>query len=354
MTKSLKDAFYFQAKACQFQAKACQDLGSPFMHQLMMILGNQLTPDTPLTKRLFEWPGDLGPAGASLPLRLAGSLHSLSRQGKGELNKVYPPNIVTDENLWKVVSNILQSESIYINKFIDNPPQTNEVRRGAVLLAAGHWLAEKFKLPIQLFELGASAGLNLMWDRFELIVKNQSFGQSGSLVSLSPEWEGPLPEQTRPSIIGRSGVDLLPLDPVCDRDRLLSYLWPDQPQRIALTDAAIDIAEAKVDKADAIDWLSQRLAAKEGVMQLVYSTVAWQYLSHTEQQKGSVIIETAGRIATRTSPIAWFTMETDGKGPGAELSLRLWPGNYTIHMGRADFHGRWVDWSPPPVTGQLG
>ena len=40
-------------------------------------------------------------------------------------------------------------------------------------------------------------------------------------------------------------------------------------------------------------------------------------------------------------------METDGDktgAVGAALTLRLWPGDITLGLGRADFHGRWVRW----------
>jgi hypothetical protein len=41
-------------------------------------------------------------------------------------------------------------------------------------------------------------------------------------------------------------------------------------------------------------------------------------------------------------------MEADGSTePGAALTLTLWPGEKVIPLGRADFHGRWVDWTAP-------
>ena len=43
-------------------------------------------------------------------------------------------------------------------------------------------------------------------------------------------------------------------------------------------------------------------------------------------------------------------MEPDGAGPGAALTLRLWPGDLTFALVRADFHGRWVHWTPDQTT----
>ena len=36
------------------------------------------------------------------------------------------------------------------------------------------------------------------------------------------------------------------------------------------------------------------------------------------------------------------------KGEGAPIELTIWPGGHQLHLGRVDFHGRWVDWNDPP------
>ena len=337
-------------KAFRHQASACLDLGSPFMHQLMGLCADRLRPDSDLTRRMFDWPGDLGPSGASVPLRLAGALHSLARAGHRELLPVYPPAQPRDDDLWRAVSGALVTDAAYIDAFIDNAPQTNEVRRAATLIAAGQWLTATYGLPLDLFELGASAGLNLMWDRFELSIKGTSFGTKGSPLTLSPDWQGLLPPATPATVIARHGVDLSPIDPQNGQDRLLSYLWPDQPHRRDLTQAAIALNEATVDQADAIDWLADRLAPTEGRITMIYSTVAWQYFPEAAKNRGTALIKKAGEDATPTAPIAWFTMEADASGPGAALDLQVWPGDHHFAMGRADFHGRWVLWTPPEMT----
>ena len=84
-----------------------------------------------------------------------------------------------------------------------------------------------------------------------------------------------------------------------------------------------------------------------GHLHLVCHTIAWQYFPAAAQAKGSALIEAAGTRATPQSPLAWLSYEADGHSPGAALTLRLWPGDLTIPMGRADFHGRWIDWKAP-------
>ena len=63
------------------------------------------------------------------------------------------------------------------------------------------------------------------------------------------------------------------------------------------------------------------------------------------------MIEQAGEKATDEAPLAWLSMENDGSdNVGAALNLRLWPGDHRIDLGRADFHGRWVDWRGDGAT----
>jgi len=60
-------------------------------------------------------------------------------------------------------------------------------------------------------------------------------------------------------VVERSGCDANPIDPTTDEGRttILSYVWPDQAERLALARAACDVARrvsAVVEQADAPDW----------------------------------------------------------------------------------------------------
>ncbi len=330
--------------AFAFQSEACASLGSPFMGQLMVLFATRKWPDCRVTQRVFDWPGDLGPRAQSVPLRLAGALHALHLQGHPTLAPVYPPQDVHDDDLWDAVCAVLQTDADAIDAWIDSAPQTNEVRRAATLIAVGHMLAERFDLPIRTSELGASGGLNLHWDAYAMRSGDATRGASTPALTLTPDWTGPLPGMGRPIVMERGGVDLNPLDPAQDALRLQAYLWPDQPERLALTRAAIAATGTRVDKGDAIDWLAPRLPHQKGRLHLIYSTIAWQYFPQEKQDLGAALIAKAGATAGEDAPLAWFGMENDGGARGAALTLRLWPGDLTLDLGRADFHGRWIDW----------
>ncbi len=333
-------------EAFAYQSKACASLGSPFMARLMALCAAMDWPAGSVTERIFDWQGDISPRGQSVPLRLAGALHALHLQGHPVLGPVYPPHVVDDALLWDAVSAALLSDADHINRWLDSAPQTNEVRRSATLIAVGHLLADQFGLPIRTSELGASGGLNLHWDAYGLQVADRLFGATDPVLTLTPDWRGAPPPQTRPMVMSRAGVDLNPLDPTTPEHalRLQAYLWPDQPERLALTRAAIAAAQTPVDQGDAIAWLGPRLAHVTGQTHLIYSTVAWQYFPDDKKAEGAALIAKAGATATDKAPLAWFGMENDGGTHGAALTLRLWPGQRTINLGRADFHGRWVEW----------
>ncbi len=316
------------------------------MGKLMQLCADMPWPAGQITDRIFGWEGDISPIGQSVPLRLAGALHALRLQGHPVLSAVYPPHVVPDAVLWDAISSTLISDAAHIDTWLNSAPQTNEVRRAAVLVAVGHLLSDKFGLPIRTSELGASGGLNLHWDSYALRLGNQLFGNADPALTLTPDWSGPIPPHTSMTVTSRSGVDLNPLDP-SDPDhalRLQAYLWPDQPERLALTRAAIAAAKTPVKKGDAIDWLSAQLTHHQGQLHLIYSTVAWQYFPAEKQALGTKLIETAGDTATGDTPLAWFGMENDGGTHGAALTLRLWPGDLRFDLGRADFHGRWIEW----------
>ena len=334
------------------QAETCRRMGSPFMGQLLTVLADHWPADSALGRKFAGFTGDIGPAGHSLPLRIAGGLHALVLSNAApELAALYPPHKASDAALRDGVLATLDRQEPFLLDWTDSPPQTNEVRRSAALIAGAHVALQHFDLPIHLSELGASGGLNMHWDNYALEIAGERFGPNVPAVLLTPEWTGAMPPAATPVVADRAGVDLNPLDPTQGDHllRLIAYLWPDQPERLAMTRAAASVATVRPQKADAIDWLGPRLAsAPQGRLHLIQHTVAWQYFPAERQAHGRALLEAAGAQATRNRPMAWLSMETDGDTTGKEgaaLTLRLWPGDVTLALGRADFHGRWINWT---------
>lgn len=331
------------------QARACEALGSPFTARLLRLLEARMRGGA-VASRIAHWdPDKLGPD--AVALRLAGGLHALvlARSDRA-LAAVYPPRHAGEEALWEAVAPVLRSQSEHLLHWLDSAPQTNEIRRASALILAAQLLAEQFPgLPLQLSELGASAGLNLQFDRYALEIAGHHYGAEAPVLTLRPEWEGPLPPAGRFTVAEARGVDLNPLVPGTPADelRLRSYTWADQEDRLHRLDKALAVAEPRVDAGDAAAWLEARLARPaEGRVHLVYHTIAWQYFPDTTKASCIAALEGAGLRASPGAPLARLVMEDDGERPGAGLSLTVWTGGsaagVTRALGRIDFHGRWI------------
>jgi hypothetical protein len=182
-------------------------------------------------------------------------------------------------------------------------------------------VARHTSLPLRLLEIGASAGLNLRWDRFRFL---------------------DVPASIR--VVERRGCDLNPIDPTLDESRgaLLCFVWPDQTERLQRLAEAIELARqvpATVDRGDAVDWLPMQLAeGRSGVVTIVYHSVVMPYLSEEQRVKLRDTIKDAGNRATADAPLAWLSME-----PGADqadVHLTMWPGGERRVVAHAGFHGR--------------
>jgi hypothetical protein len=333
------------------QAKYCDALGSPFTARLCRLHAERLEPGNAIADLTLDWPGNPSSSADSVPLRIAGSLHALVLEGKDSLLSIaYPPDQVDDDALWAAVIHAFTTHADFIAERMKSAPQTNEVRRSGALLPGFLTLGARFGKPLVLSEVGASAGLNLQWDRYRYKLGDSSWGNPDSPVVIGPEWRGNPAPQSDLVVQDRAGCDLNPVDAANPehRTRMLSYIWADQSDRLARTRAALDLAAGyglHVEKSDAIDWLKQRLASPFiGATHVIFNTIAWQYLPKPLQEEGETLIAEAGSRATLDAPLARLQLEGDGKPDGASLTLQIWPTGEKQEVGRADFHGRWVSW----------
>ena len=242
------------------QATYCSAFGADLTARLLRQLPDCISPNSALGQRITNWPGDPAPEADNLPLRLAGGLHALLLSAKArDLAPIYRSGAMADAERPAVLRSVLQRHDAELTAFIANAPQTNEVRRAAGLVAAAHWLKAYTGCDLIASELGASAGLNLVFDRFHLAV-GQGYGPPDSPVQLTPKWQGSLPPAAPYLLRDAQGCDLAPVDLRQKQDllRLHAYIWADQPERRARTDAAISLNPPLPKKSSAIEFLRQR------------------------------------------------------------------------------------------------
>ena len=87
------------------------------------------------------------------------------------------------------------------------------------------------------------------------------------------------------------------------------------------------------------------LPQEVGTVRVLMHTIVWQYLTEPTQNRIGAAMHAAAARADAQHPLAWLSVEADGQPKGANISLRLWPQNQRRSLGRADFHGRWVEWA---------
>lgn len=335
------------------QAIWCEQLGSPLTARLMAGLGARLDQSTKTGRRILGWKGQADALGDAVALRLAGALNALVQSGRlPDLAALYPPHDLPDQDvLTDAAMAAIANADDEICAFLDHPPQTNEVARSGVLYPGMCFIAAQTGLPLALYEVGASGGLNLFADRFSYQFGKQQRGDPASGVRLSPDWSGAVPPSVAPQIIRRKGCDRNPLDitQTEHRDRMLAYIWPDQAIRITRIKAALDIAvrtPPDMAQMDAADWVEAQilLEPEQGVTRVLFHSIAYQYFPDDVKQRITAHMQAAGAKAKISAPLAWLSFEQDGDD-GPRLTLRLWPHNGAAqHLAIAGPHVHAVEW----------
>lgn len=338
------------------QAEFCRGLAAPTTAAVCDAVPLACDAGTRTGARLGAWPGE--PMTDALPMRLTGALNALVRSNRApELAPLYPPAPAPAPEAMAAALRALLADparDAEIATWLDSPPQTNEVARSGALMPGLMTVAAATGLPLRLFELGASAGLNLNMDRFAHDLGGVAAGDPGSPVHIGPHWQGPPPPAAQVRVIARQGADTAPLNAGDDAvaGRLLAFVWPDQPERVARAETAITLARhfpPPLVRADAADWVEAEVAPVPGSVAVVYHSIAFQYFPPARQQRIAAHLARQGASATSDAALAWLRMEMDDPARPALPSLRLtlWRGAGAEErlLGHAHPHGAFVQWA---------
>jgi hypothetical protein len=307
--------------------------------------------DTRCGARIAAWPGSV--IKDAMPLRLAGGLHDLFRRGvEPGLGAVYRGEITDQAAIDTLVEAIVARHDTALLPWFDGPPQTNEAGRSVNFVAALHWLASRVAPQFEINEIGSSAGMNLLIDRYRYDLGGVVSGPIDAPITIRPDWRGPPPPADTFTITSVRGCDLTPIDARDDAaaDRLRAYIWPEITERFARMDAGIAmIRERGVDlvQADAADWVEAQLALPHapGTTRVLMHSIVWQYLPGETQARITKAMETAAALACAERPLAWIALETNRDTFQHELMVRYWPsGDAMKVLGTAHAHGAWVEW----------
>ena len=226
--------------------------------------------------------------GSALPLRFAAALHRLVLTGQApELAAHYPTvgGTAAPEQAWSPARRVLERHTSLVRELTGLPCQANEVGRAVPLLVGLAEVAARTGTPLRLLELGASAGLNLLLDRFSC---GHAWGPPDSPCRL-PE-PGVALATDKLQIVERAGCDPAPLDPRDQqaRLRLASSVWGDQVDRFERLRGALAVAvshHVPIERAGAAQWLTGQLApraAGEAGVPVVWHSIVRSYADPNE------------------------------------------------------------------------
>ena len=258
-----------------WQAQRCLTSNSPVAARILEVCA----------ARTVEWatPAGLPDAvrfGDHIPLRVMAALHYLALTRQSPELALYLPTLggtasVCTPEFETAVLRTLRAHPETLTDFLSHPPQTNEPGRQAALhLALKACPAQR---PLDLVELGCSAGINLV------VAQDESV-----------------------TIATRRGCDLNPIDvhTVNGRARLSAYVWADDVNRFTALGHAIEAMQKQgieIAHQDAAIFV-QSLQPTPGHTLLIWTSAFAPYLNtETSIRLSQAVSELAHRMPTNST-----------------------------------------------------
>ncbi len=274
------------------------------------------------------------------PLRLFGGVHYLALAGLAE----HP---------WNRFPDVLREHRDWLARFVaEQPVQTNEVQRSWGMLP-GFLIVGGGGMPLDLVELGPSAGLNLYWDRYRYRYAEHEWGPESAKLELAGAARRPPPAELfalRVEVRLRVGIDRRPVDVTTEHGaRLLqAFVWADQEHRLERLRRAIAIVREEPPEllcGDFVELLPELLAGRDPeALTVVFDSTSLVYVPEPDVARVRAAIEEAGAHG----PLAWVSYElpADAERPYASFSLeaQVWPGGERRVLARLDGHANWLEW----------
>lgn len=292
--------------------------------------------------------------GQPVPNLLLGAVHYLLLRGEEHALKEYYPSITKNPREiedsfvhFKDFCQVYKDEIISLLK--SKLVQTNEVRRSAYLYPIFCYIYSVVKKPLSLIEIGTSAGLQLLWDKYSYSYgTNEIFGDRNSNVHITSEIKGnsaPPFLLTSPPVASKVGLDLhiSDLNNFEDYLWLKALIWPEHEERLALFEkAATCFIEnpVKLIEGDGVALLSEvaENLPEDTAICIFHTHVANQIPEDSKYE----LIEKIKTIGNKRDVFHLYNNMWDRK---LHLDYFLNGVEYHQTIGETDGHGRWFDWN---------
>jgi hypothetical protein len=291
--------------------------------------------------------------GQPIPNLLLGAVHFLLFKGKEHGLKEYYPSIVQfpreKEDVFvhfKSFCQVYRDEIISILK--SKLVQTNEVRRCAYLYPAFCYIYDKVKKPLSIIEIGTSAGLLLLWDKYRYSYgTNEVYGNLVSKVHISTEIKGdniPSLLKESPPVASKIGLDLHVSNLGNPEDKLWlqSLIWPEHKERFELFENAANHFNEnppKLLEGDGVALLTNvaKQMPKDTALCIFHTHVANQIPKELKIK----LLEQVKQIGDTREVFHLYNNMWDRK---LHLDFFINGTEYNLTIGDTDGHGRWFNW----------
>lgn len=293
--------------------------------------------------------------GQPVPNLLFGTVHYLLLKGTVHPLKEYYPSLTKysrkiDEETFiyfKDFCRINRTEIILLLK--SKLVQTNEVRRCAYLYPIFSLIYNKVKKPLSLIEIGTSAGLQLLLDKYSYSYgDNQMYGDKNSPVHITSEIkQGSIPSilLESPPVASKIGIDLHISDLRNSEDYLWlkSLIWTEHEERLKLFESAARYFKenpVELIEGDGITLLP------DVVKNLPENTMICIFHTHVANQLPEVLkyelLDTIKKIGEKRDVFHLYNNVWDRK---LHLDYTLDGKAYSKTIGETDGHGKWFEWN---------
>ena len=292
------------------------------------------------------------------PMLVLAALQLASFRGHDVLTAIYDAvrrgDVIDHASAAARVVGVVREEPELVRHELHRYTQTNEPGRSAVLQAVVARLGERHPGPVNLVDVGTSAGINLFLDRFRVT----SSDDGDPLTLVCHDLGGVDRALPVPAIASRVGIDIAPLDLTDADDRLWleSCLWPEERRRQRRLEAIAEVWPSwpaiDVLVGTAVQRLDDALAIGSSTrLTIVVNTWAAFYFSKEDQHAYYEMM----RERCATANVAWVSVESpygiDWPAPptvsvpprsGGTHILVTEPGGVPTSWGWCHHHGHWL------------
>jgi len=200
-----------------------------------------------------------------------------------------------------------------------------------------------------LVELGPSAGLNIVWDRYRYRYQAGEWGREDALLGFDGDERRPVPGELlelHPTVGRRIGIDLAPIDVTTEHGaRLLrSFVWAGQDARMRRLDRAIEALREdppELVQGDYVEALPEVMAAQStDALTIVFQTASFGFIGDEGRARVRSVLEEIGESRS----LAFISTGQPRDGEDWGLRIVYWPGGEREFAGHADIHGSWLSW----------